>query len=344
MGLLLHWRGRGVGLFFLLLLLSSCKPSLPSGVMSEGKMERVLYDYHVAQSMAETSTYEEGRSTDERRYEMEEAVFRKHHITRADFDTSMVFYCSDIERLERIYKRVTERLERDAEALGAATAETDQYARYTAEGDTANVWVGRQVIAVHNHGDEHLQTWIITCDSTWLAGDDVLFRFVPQAFSRDILTSLYIDLVITYTNDSVRARTLQCTSRSNNELRIDDAEGWVAKSVTGHLYLPIERDPQRSVTYILNRLSLIRFHKSQEWRDRLNPVDSMAVEDSTDVDTLLAPQGRVIGALTDSTQHRRSPMEFREQQDVEQKINVVKEKPYQPQRRRRKPQQQQRRR
>ena len=70
----------------------------------------------------------------------------------------------------------------------------------------------------------------------------------------------------------------------------------------------------------------------------------MAVEDSTDVDTLLAPQGRVIGALTDSTQHRRSPMEFREQQDVEQKINVVKEKPYQPQRRRRKPQQQQRRR
>ncbi len=309
-------------------------------------MERVLYDYHVAQSIADNLPYEEGRSLDERRYEMEEAVFRKHHITRAEFDSSMVFYCSDLDRLDRIYKNIAERMERDAEALGAVTDEADLYGRYTAEGDTANVWVGRQVIAVHNHGSEHLQSWLVACDSTWLAGDDVLFTFSPQVFSRDLISSLYISLVVTYTNDSVRATTLQCTSRSNNELRINNSEGWVAKSVAGHFYMPIERDPQRSVTYVINRLSLIRFHKTQEWRDKLNPVDTLAVDslavDSLAADSVAAPQGRVIGALTDSSQHRRSPLEFREQQDVEQKINVVKEKPYQPVRRRKKQQKQRR--
>ena len=49
---------------------SSCKPSIPGGVISESKMERVLYDYHVAQSIADNLPYEEGRSLDERRYEM----------------------------------------------------------------------------------------------------------------------------------------------------------------------------------------------------------------------------------------------------------------------------------
>ena len=29
-----------------------CKPSLPKGIISQGKMEDVLYDYHLAQSMA----------------------------------------------------------------------------------------------------------------------------------------------------------------------------------------------------------------------------------------------------------------------------------------------------
>ena len=30
----------------------SCKPGVPDGVLSESKMEKVLYDYHLAQGMA----------------------------------------------------------------------------------------------------------------------------------------------------------------------------------------------------------------------------------------------------------------------------------------------------
>ena len=40
-------------LFILFLIITSCSVELPSHVIPEGKMERVLYDYHLAQGMAE---------------------------------------------------------------------------------------------------------------------------------------------------------------------------------------------------------------------------------------------------------------------------------------------------
>ena len=42
-------------LICLLLGVVSCKPSLPGDVLSKGKMADILYDYHVALSMAHTA-------------------------------------------------------------------------------------------------------------------------------------------------------------------------------------------------------------------------------------------------------------------------------------------------
>ncbi|MBR1755474.1 MAG: DUF4296 domain-containing protein [Bacteroidaceae bacterium] len=318
----------------LLLLLFSCKPQLPEGVLSEGKMERVLYDYHIAQVIAESDAYSD-QPLDVRRYELQQAVLRKHGITQAEFDSSMVFYCSDIPRLNAIYNRVAQRFEREAEALGAVLDAADLYARLTADGDTANVWVGRKVFAVRNRLGENLHAWRIACDSTWLEGDDLLWRFQTQTFSREgYYQSIYALLVITYTNDSVRARTVQLNDRASGELRIDNPEGWVPSTVAGQLFLPVEEDPQRSRLYIVNHPSLIRFHKSPEWRARLHATDTLAT-DTLVADTLAADtladrhSSRSDKSDADAPQHRRTPTEFREQQSVDKKIEIVKEKPYQ---------------
>ena len=71
----------------LALFLSGCKPSLPGGVLSKGDMENILYDYHLAQTMAERNA---SRSIDERTYE--DAVFRKYGVTQEQFDSSLVYY------------------------------------------------------------------------------------------------------------------------------------------------------------------------------------------------------------------------------------------------------------
>ena len=323
-----------MGILFLILLVS-CKPALPPGVLSESEMEAVLYDYHVALAMAETSNGD--YRVDERRYELQSAVYRKHDITEAEFDSSMVYYSSDLEKLNRIYSHLIKRLEREADAIGASTS-SDIYADLTSEGDTANIWMGRSLYVVKNKMQENLQMWSQTCDSTWLMGDDVLLRFTPTTFSRDNLDAMYVTLVVVYTNDSVRGRTLTLTHRQSPEILISDTEGWTPRTVSGQFYSPVKDDPQQAMISVINNLSLIRFHKSREWRAEKQQAlskDSIPA-DSLAFDTLVAaPVSR-----PDSLHHRPaadenrlSPSELRDQQNVDRKINVVKEKPYQPTRR-----------
>ena len=49
--------GRGffimLSVFVCISLFSSCKVKTPKGILSESNMEKLLYDYHVAQSLAE---------------------------------------------------------------------------------------------------------------------------------------------------------------------------------------------------------------------------------------------------------------------------------------------------
>ena len=67
-------------------LLSGCRPERPGYVLSEDKMEDILYDYHVAQAMAENEEGDVARH----RYLMAQTVFEKHGVTQEVFDSSMV--------------------------------------------------------------------------------------------------------------------------------------------------------------------------------------------------------------------------------------------------------------
>ena len=66
-----------VAVMALLFCVSSCKPSLPGGVLSKGKMTDILYDYHLALAMAHMDDNgDKGQSLAYR-----EAVLRKHDVT-----------------------------------------------------------------------------------------------------------------------------------------------------------------------------------------------------------------------------------------------------------------------
>ena len=86
--------------------LASCRVKRPDTVLPDAKLEAVLYDYHIAKSMSEQVPYDEGY----KRVLYLESVFRKHGITEAQFDTSMVWLARHPETLRDIYERVNERL------------------------------------------------------------------------------------------------------------------------------------------------------------------------------------------------------------------------------------------
>ena len=89
---------------------ASCKPSLPRDVLSKGKMTDILFDYHIALAMAQS---EDGGS-EKNSLAYREAVLKKHDVTSADFDSSMVYYMRHTELLHDVYKDLAERLDKEA--------------------------------------------------------------------------------------------------------------------------------------------------------------------------------------------------------------------------------------
>ena len=98
---------KGGFLIILLLSLFACEEK-PDGLLSKGEMEDVLYDYHIAQYMAASMPYEERYKS----YLYVEAVFEKHGITEAQFDSSLVYYNRHTAQIRDIYQHVQRKLER----------------------------------------------------------------------------------------------------------------------------------------------------------------------------------------------------------------------------------------
>lgn len=308
-------------------LLAACQAELPEGILSERKMERVLYDYHKAQGMADIGVLE-GRNDEVQRYELQEAVFRKHKITRADFDSSMNYYCSNLERLNKIYMRLDRRLKREAEAMGEVEQSGNVYKSLSLEGDTANVWGGAQVIVLTNNPGDNVAAWRQPCDSTWLSDDDLMWHFEHKYLARDGQPELFADLIVTYTNDSVRAIQRRVHNNHAIDLRQDTPKGWVPRTIAGHLFMKPERDAGKRIVIITTNHLLVRFHKN---RDDKAEADSMTVDSLKrsieGTDSILIDS--IDGSPLDGSR-RLTPTEFRNRQPVDQKIDVVKEKPYQP--------------
>ena len=104
-----------LSVLFALLIMAGCKDSVPDNIIQPGEMEDILYDYHVAQSMAN------GRVSDNLPYQerlYRDAVFKKYDITSADFDSSMVYYMRHTQILKGIYGNLAKRLSDDALKLG----------------------------------------------------------------------------------------------------------------------------------------------------------------------------------------------------------------------------------
>jgi hypothetical protein len=67
-------------------------------------MQAVLYDMQIAEAIVETN-YESYKTSDERQT-VYDAVFAKHHITQAEYDSSLVWYGENMDLYMRIYKLV----------------------------------------------------------------------------------------------------------------------------------------------------------------------------------------------------------------------------------------------
>jgi hypothetical protein len=106
----------------LLLLAFSCNTGLKKFIIPEKKLVQVLVDIHLADGIALTVPYSKAaQSLDSA--SLYNAVFSKHHVTRAMFDSTMAYYAQKPDKLQVIYSKVNSILSKKDSDLEAGSGE-----------------------------------------------------------------------------------------------------------------------------------------------------------------------------------------------------------------------------
>lgn len=307
----------------------SCKPSVPLDIISPSDLEEILYDYHVAQSMAETSN----DSVSIKRHRYVKAVFDKHGITEAEFDSSMVWYSKHAGYLQNIYKSLRERYSSEVAALGAAKGGNDVFTGLSMQGDTANIWHEYPFCVLKPQYTEDKLQFTLTPDTTFRKGDSFVWRFNTRFISEkrkrnEVVAALYTK----FDNDSVVGVTQKIYSDGKIELKLEGDTALNIVRVGGFIYFKKIQGQNDTKLLLLDNVQLIRMHSSlkpnvvitkKETTEQVDTIKTAA--DTIDADTVVSGKS-----------HRMTPSELRDSRKVEKTIDVVKEKPYKPQIRRRK--------
>ena len=279
-------------LICLLLGVVSCKPSLPGDVLSKGKMADILYDYHVALSMAHTADGgDAGQSITYR-----EAVLRKHDVTSAEFDSSMVYYMRHTELLEDVYKELGDRLNNEIVALGG-NGESGQFSNLSATGDTANVWNQAPAMVLSATKPFNAVSFDIPVDTAFHKGDRLMLDFDTQFIFQDGMRGGVALLAVQFKNDSIAQQVTQISNSQHCSIQVADNDNLGIKSVKGYFMLSdgsFASDMPSSSTLKLmfvEHIKLVRMHQPK-------PVQSLASAGTSSTDSLKKDSAQRMGAAS----------------------------------------------
>jgi hypothetical protein len=259
-------------LLIVLMLAAACKPTVPSQYIQPDDMEDMLYDYHLAEAMARS---EYGEGVDKKRNIYFQSLLKKYDVSEADFDSSLVYYYSHLDRLREIYGHVNERLTEESDRVGAALGELNQYAQHTVSGDTANIWTGvTDLLLIPRPGNNRFQ-FTIKADSTFLAGDSFMFQFMTQCIWQSGPQNAIALLSARFANDSIVQNYSPVSSAGGTQVRINGIDDIPLKELRGFIYLPNDDASQNRRLMFISQLQLVRFHRHRE----VSP-DSIAHEKS----------------------------------------------------------------
>lgn len=242
-----------------------CKPTVPSKYIQPGELEDILYDYHMGQAMADE---EYARSSEENAYHRNVyfwAVLKKHHVTEAEFDSSLVYYYSHADRLKDIYQKVVERLNDEAKALGASVGDINKYSAYSTTGDTANVWQNETNVLLTPTPTNNRYDIYVKADTSYYKGDAFMFQFMTDFFYQSGKKEATVCLAAKYEGDSITQTISHISNTGQSQVRLPHYRDGKLKELRGFIYLNNnEHDSEARKILFINQIQLIRFHQKQK--------------------------------------------------------------------------------
>jgi len=264
-------------------VLVSCKPSVPEQYIQPDDMEDLIYDYHLAQGIAS----QENGNPDYNNKLTFELVLKKYGYTKAEFDSSLVYYYTRADRLQEIYKHVTTRLDEEAELYGADVNRAPISAN-SLGGDTTDVWKGKKSLMLLNDRPYHLYQFSQQADTAFHSGDSFMLNLNTTWLMQQGNRQAAVYMAITYENDSITKQYATISTSGTTSLRIPYCKERV-KEIKGFMMCgmrPSNEEANKLCLLFINNIQLFRL------RHKTNP---QAVDDpKLKQDTLPAPKQDMI--------------------------------------------------
>jgi len=249
---------RSLTYLLVLMLVVACKPTVPSEYIQPGDMEDILYDYHLALAM---SRQKNSHESDFNRSLYFQSVLKKHGVTEAEFDSSLVYYYSHVYRLKDIYSEVNQRLSDEATGLGVAVGDINRYSQYSTTGDTANIWNQQTDLLLIPCPTMNRYDFTVKVDSTFKKGDSFMFQFMSEYIWQSGSKDLTVCIVCKYEGDSIIQTANHVSSAGTAQVRIPANRKNKLTDMRGFIYLNDGNDDGngRKMLFI-SQIQLIRFH------------------------------------------------------------------------------------
>lgn len=242
---------------------ASCSPSVPDKYIQPGQLEDILYDYHLSRALAEHVT--DDNNTNYRRNLYYRAVLKKHGVTEAEFDSSMVYYYTHAERLEEIYQRVSERMSETAKEMGASVGDAMVAKHYSTTGDTANIWRDATSAVLLPTAPYNRLDFEVKVDTSFHQGDSFMLSFMTDYMYQNGTKDGVAYIAIKYSNDSLEGFSSRVTSSGRTQLRVPSNNEFGIKEIKGFIYLGKGNDDGSTLKLMfVSNINLLRFHKQKE--------------------------------------------------------------------------------
>lgn len=236
--------------------LTACKVERPGTVFPDAKMENVLYDYHIAKAMGDEVSYNESY----KRALYIESVFKKHGITQAEFDSSMVWFARNPEVLAKVYEKVNVRLKAERDGINRLIALRDNKPKESLPGDSVDVWMWQHSYRFSGVPLDNKMVFTLSSDSNFYDRDtlrwSVRFRFrngVPDSVHAPLMAMQ----VLYEKGDTVVSAIRKVQDMGMETLTLfADTLGKI-KEVRGFIYYPCQ---EAARPLLADCISLMRYH------------------------------------------------------------------------------------
>lgn len=256
------------------ILLGSCKPGVPHDFIQPDDMEKLLYDYHLADALADQATGDHGANIIAYRA----AVLKKYGVTQAEFDSSMVYYMRHTDELHTIYEHISDRMQQDARDMGSTVTMSGGLT-----GDSTDVWKLDPSMVLIPNEPFNVYNFNLKADSTFHKGDAISLMFRSNFIFQDGMRDGIVMLAITFKNDSVGSSIVHVSSSQAMAITVTDNSQLGIKEIRGFFLLNKNNMANSSSTTLqlatFYDIHLLRIHQKSKPKAP-QPLDNSIPSDS----------------------------------------------------------------